>query len=563
MHDHRLVLMFLCFVVTTSICVDCLQAQDLRLERHVIGALATGFTSTPGLHLNATMGETAISTMEQGALSINQGFHQVNGCAFVGEVIANSLQLNCNTTEIKLINGFGGSGLVWEWIDPEGKSLGSEDSIVLNSPGLYSIALNKNECTFLASVEITQDIYLPLLPVVLSDTIDCISGMATIYTFGGPADAIWQWLDPALQPLNGDTLLQISTSGNYTLVVTGQNGCRDSISVEVHESLDAPQLSLDIDGALNCILDTVTLAATSATPGVIIAWVTPQGDTLQQSVVTAHEAGIWEVFVKSTLNGCTTREKSQVIIDRDLPSFSLEGDTLNCRQPDVELKVIYSDGLPTLYAWSSPTGQMVDVNFPIYTVSEPGLWKLTLTNLNNGCGKTDSIHIVGDFGKPEIFAGHDPIDCLDETAQLWGQSSDLADSMAWFGPSGHLVGTGTEVIVGVGGAYRLKVTAMNGCTAEEVVTVSLWDWDLLPTVFTPNSDGRNDLLVLSPCEDYSIGPDMDLIVFNRWGQEVFQRKGYQHDWDGTHNGRLVPTGQYYYIVRRNDEEIKKPLTIIY
>jgi gliding motility-associated-like protein len=507
------------------------------------------------------MGETAISTIRQDSLRINQGFHQVGGCVFFGEIFATSVQLDCNTPEIVLRHGFGEVG--WEWIDSKGMSLGSEDSIVLNTPGIYSIELEKDLCTDKVSIEIIQDTTLPSLPEVISDTIDCITGEATIQTIGMVGDSLWQWYDPAQEPLQGDTVLLVDTPGEYTLVVTGQNGCRDSISVEVYESTDAPQLTLETDGALNCILDTITLQATSSTPGVLIFWLNPAGDSLVQAEVTSDTAGRWEVFVKNPENGCITREVYEIIIDTALPAYSLEGDTLNCRQTAIDLRVNYSDTASALYTWSSPTDEMVEGNLPEFTISAPGLWKLTLTNLENGCAKTDSIYIVGDFEQPEVSAGHDPIACLDESVRLWGESSDIAEAMDWFGPSGHLVGKGSEVIVSVGGTYRLQVTALNGCTADKVVEVSLWKWDLLPTVFTPNGDGRNDLLVLSPCEDTNILPNIDLIVFNRWGQEVFQRKGYQHDWDGTHNGRLVPTGQYYYIVRLNDEDIKKPLTIIY
>ena len=43
----------------------------------------------------------------------------------------------------------------------------------------------------------------------------------------------------------------------------------------------------------------------------------------------------------------------------------------------------------------------------------------------------------------------------------------------------------------------------------------------------------------------------ELIVFNRWGDVIYQADSYQNDWDGTHykNSQPLPAGTYYYIIR--------------
>lgn len=65
-------------------------------------------------------------------------------------------------------------------------------------------------------------------------------------------------------------------------------------------------------------------------------------------------------------------------------------------------------------------------------------------------------------------------------------------------------------------------------------------------VITPNGDGLNDVLFIKNIEFY---PENSIIVFNRWGKEIFQRKNYKNDWDGTINGELLPTGVYFYVVQ--------------
>jgi len=65
-------------------------------------------------------------------------------------------------------------------------------------------------------------------------------------------------------------------------------------------------------------------------------------------------------------------------------------------------------------------------------------------------------------------------------------------------------------------------------------------------VITPNGDGLNDLLYVKNIELY---PENSILIFNRWGKEILQRKNYKNDWDGTINGESLPTGVYFYVIQ--------------
>ena len=67
---------------------------------------------------------------------------------------------------------------------------------------------------------------------------------------------------------------------------------------------------------------------------------------------------------------------------------------------------------------------------------------------------------------------------------------------------------------------------------------------MLPNAFTPNGDGRNDYLKYEGDNIQS----MKIGVFNRWGQMVYLSENKQDMWDGTHNGKPLPTGIYPYTV---------------
>src|SRR3546814_11045005 len=74
--------------------------------------------------------------------------------------------------------------------------------------------------------------------------------------------------------------------------------------------------------------------------------------------------------------------------------------------------------------------------------------------------------------------------------------------------------------------------------------VAVLDKMIIPSAFTPNADGMNDAWEILGITDY---PGATVRVFTRWGATVYQSRGYPVPWDGTLNGKQVPTGAYYYL----------------
>jgi len=77
---------------------------------------------------------------------------------------------------------------------------------------------------------------------------------------------------------------------------------------------------------------------------------------------------------------------------------------------------------------------------------------------------------------------------------------------------------------------------------------------MAPNLITPNSDGLNDSFIV-PCT--GLYPGSELIVFNRWGQEVYRNQDYRNDWYGTYKERPLPVGTYFYQLLLNNEDRTK------
>lgn len=79
---------------------------------------------------------------------------------------------------------------------------------------------------------------------------------------------------------------------------------------------------------------------------------------------------------------------------------------------------------------------------------------------------------------------------------------------------------------------------------------------VLPNVFTPNNDNKND--TFQPYECPAFVQSLEFRVFNRWGAEVFSTRDVNINWDGkTNGGKELAAGQYYYEVTINFESFKK------
>jgi gliding motility-associated-like protein len=85
---------------------------------------------------------------------------------------------------------------------------------------------------------------------------------------------------------------------------------------------------------------------------------------------------------------------------------------------------------------------------------------------------------------------------------------------------------------------------------------------VIPNTFTPNGDGVNDSWNIKNLDTYS---NCTVSVFTRYGQKVYSSLGYVAPWDGTCNGKLLPTGTYYYIIdlKNNQPPLAGWVTLIH
>jgi gliding motility-associated-like protein len=104
------------------------------------------------------------------------------------------------------------------------------------------------------------------------------------------------------------------------------------------------------------------------------------------------------------------------------------------------------------------------------------------------------------------------------------------------------------------------LTDVNGCTDEECVSVIVTEdcGELfIPTAFSPNEDGNNDYfkVKINP----SCVQEMNLRVFDRWGELVFETDRIDQYWDGKYKGKELDPAVFAYLliikISGNEQEI--------
>ncbi|MDI3321385.1 gliding motility-associated C-terminal domain-containing protein [Pinibacter soli] len=111
------------------------------------------------------------------------------------------------------------------------------------------------------------------------------------------------------------------------------------------------------------------------------------------------------------------------------------------------------------------------------------------------------------------------------------------------------------------GIYTVRVTGENGCSSDlDVVLSSLESrCDIeMPTAFTPNFDGKNDVFKPVRCGKMAA---YNLQIFNRWGARIFESNNPANGWNGYFNGRPANSATYVWVIKYKKENDSQPIIL--
>lgn len=237
--------------------------------------------------------------------------------------------------------------------------------------------------------------------------------------------------------------------------------------------------------------------------------------------------------VRCITNGCgeVYDEKK---ISFDTPQLELGMDTVICKGE--KILIAAQDGF-NKYKWSTgDTTQSI-------TVSTEGVY--TLKTLDR-CGlQTDNISVrVDTIPTGIIELGNDTTTCL------FGSDVPVVLTANVALPN-YLWSTGDttwQITVNDRGLYRLQSNFRCGTVSDSIFVNECPPKIFFPNAFTPGNDDKNDVF-----RAVVVNTQVDLmIIYNRWGQKIYESNDPFPEWDGTINNEKAPTGLYAYMVYYSD-----------
>jgi gliding motility-associated-like protein len=454
---------------------------------------------------------------------------------------------NISTCEGTVVNLTSSGGTSYAWSGPNGFTSNLQNPTITNSTvtnsGTYSVVVaNSVGCTDTATTQININAVTPALansnsPLCVGQALNLTSNTASTYSWSGPNGFTSTLQNPSISNLSNNN------SGTYTLIVANGNGCADTTTLSISVLANNP-VSINSNGPL-CTGQTLNLTASN---GSSYSWSGPNGFTssLQNPTinnVVVNNAGSYAVVVTNS-NGCTNFALLTVSINPNTPITASSNSPI-CEGDNLTMNV--SAG--STYSWTGPNGFTSSIQNPTIsniTTTSSGLYSATVTN---ACGTGSSNTQVQVGQKPNAaIAVTQTVICEGDTVYLIANGGN---SYYWYGPNGFNSILSTPTVTNFSsaniGEYYLVATNNANCSDTTVVNLTLNESTcfFIPSVFTPNNDGTNDTWVIEGLWQF---PNCIVKVYNRWGQSLFESKGYASPWYGTFEGNECPIADYYYII---------------
>jgi len=353
---------------------------------------------------------------------------------------------------------------------------------------------------------------------------------------------------------NNELDIRFDVEGVYTVNILGLNECGQAtgtknIIVTLH-----PDAQFSFTTPVCTGVNSVMISTGTSTPPTTYSWNfdggigVPGGNNPGPQNVSWDTAGTYSVILTVTKYGCATSDSNVVnVIQSPIPNFNFYNQCLGtpCVFTDS------SQGNPNLWLWNFGDGSPPDSSQSDSTThqyADTGSYSAQLVvSSANGCTDTLIKDVIIYQVPTSVFTTKTPI-CIGENSLITyaGNASPTA-TYSWEFPQGTVIsgeGQGPYEISWPGvGTYNIVLSITeNGCSSTNIYPVIVNDCVIIiPNIITPNSDAENDVFNIKGLDSF---PGSKLLIYNRWGNKLYESDDYKNNWNGDNN----PDGVYYYVL---------------
>ncbi|MEP7197933.1 MAG: gliding motility-associated C-terminal domain-containing protein [Saprospiraceae bacterium] len=499
-------------------------------------------------------------------------------------MISGSKILNCNTALLILdgSNSTTGSSspAQYLWTSTNGRFVDptqtQTDKVSIDLPGTYTLEVTdpltgcKNSMNWDVGIDITK-------PIVLIDPAESLTCEKSKITIRGNkssqgAPFLAQWSGPGILGSSNGVQIDIKAIGRYTLKITNSdNGCTDSISVDIKEDKVFPKSIIQASGDLTCAINQIQLNGSGSfgNSGTIsnYQWSAINGSITSgqntNKIIVGKPGGIYVLTIKDDKNGCENSDTITIAeIGNPLRDFSVKLKDPLCfgdKNGEIELDGVIDVNNQNITDLEYSFNGSVYGARNIYIGLSKGTYSITAKD-KNGCLLSKSFSLVeppklsltvvrqiivnqGDLVRLDslllsINGGTTLNGMYKDT--LWFNTNDQID---WESFLTYTADKNRDFVV--------TAIDQSDCIYTDQIKIivrvlkDIW-W---PSVFSPNQDGTNDFFILYGKRIKQI---KTFNIFDRWGSRVYTANNLQdgnsgsiiQGWDGKIKGEAALPGVY-------------------
>ena len=377
---------------------------------------------------------------------------------------------------------------------------------------------------------------------IIDPTCSDTDGTINITASGGNGTLTYS-INNGLNFQNGNIFSNVP-AGTYTVIVKDASGCEASQTIQV-TAFNGPTINATISstpipcGSTNN--GTATVVVSGGTAPYTFNWSPTGGNAATASNLVA---GTYTVVITDDV-GCS---KTLTTVVSNSPGITISTTTtpVDCGTKNGTATATVSNGTGTItYTWNpgNLTGQTIN-NLSV------GTYTVTATD-GSGCTETSTVN-VGQNGSLNLQANpYSAVVQQDSSINLNASFSPYISGTIynWTPPNGlsctdcpNPIASPTETTT-----YNVQITTPDGCIADTNITlifkIKCGEY-FVPTIFSPNGDGNNDeFKVYGKCIT-----SINMKVYDRWGELVFESDDPSYGWDGTYKGQIMNTTSFVYVI---------------
>ncbi len=563
-----------------------------------------------GGQINEVIDDFSINVLLSGTYSVVLT-NEDNGCTSEDEVEisqpviptiesdGDTPSLNCDTPEVDITAITTDPDFSVNWTTTSGQIVSGEDTnvVTVSSPGIYisTVIDPSNNCSAILEVEVIGNTDEPIVNAGDDATFTCNEPIVTLSGTTDTNDGTIEWTDENGNFISNELSFDVNRAGDYILNVTNEFGCLRTDDLTVVADTMSPVANAGQDFEAGCIdAAGIALDGTGSAMGneFNYMWSTSNGtllDGFNTLTPTIGTPGIYDLVVTNSNNGCTSLSTVTVSLQSDLPLADAGPDFSVCENS------------------ANLSGNIADIVTGVWTttgtagIDDPNAENIAITNLREGenvfvwtlstpeCANysSDTVRVILETA-PNAVEDMRSIPLEENTLSFNVLENDntanndgVFVSFETSDPNFMDLGEGLFSYTFPSDSTNTFTFSYTVCSEVcpdlcDVASVTLErmepalepvELDGLPNVITPNGDGLNDALIfdilLTNPQDF---PNPELVIFNRWGDVVFEQRPYRNDWQGTNQtGGDLPEGTYYFIHRldlTNANTLSGDITII-